>query len=187
MAAAALLLMGSDIMRGLVQEEQRFWICAERWTSHHHKGYLEGRLKESDVFLIDLSDGEILFQDRAGEDEFYLTSNGTRCYFYAPGKEEQEKLFGLLKTPARNAEIYYRDTSDWGEEHTVYTFDYVAKPDIDTSGGVETRIRFYISETQLKVAWTSYEPAGSGDWEYLEKEVYEIPIGANSDKYAHGQ
>ncbi len=122
-AAAALLLMGSDIMRGLVQEEQRLWICAERWTSHHHKGYLEGRLKESDVFLIDLSDGEILFQDRAGEDEFYLTSNGTRCYFYAPGKEEQEKLFGLLKTPARNAEIYYRDTSDWGEEHTVYTFD----------------------------------------------------------------
>lgn len=119
-AAAALLMMGSDIMRGLVQEEQ-------------------------------------------------------------------EKLFGLLKTPARNAEIHYRDTSDWGEEHTVYTFDYVAKPDIDTIGGVETRIRFYISETQLKVAWTSYEPAGSGDWEYLEKEVYEIPIGANSDKYAHGQ
>ena len=34
--------MGSDIMRGLVQEEQRLWICAERWTSHHHKGYLEG-------------------------------------------------------------------------------------------------------------------------------------------------
>ena len=27
-AAAALLLMGSDIMRGLVQEEQRLWICA---------------------------------------------------------------------------------------------------------------------------------------------------------------
>lgn len=46
-AAAALLMMGSDIMRGLVQEEQ-------------------------------------------------------------------EKLFGLLKTPARNAEIHYRDTSDWG-------------------------------------------------------------------------
>ena len=92
-----------------------------------------------------------------------------------------------MKTPARNAELYYRDMSDWGEEHTVYTFDYVAKPDIDTSGGVEIRLRFYISETQLKVAWTSCESVGSGDWEYLEKEVYEIPIGANSDKYAHGQ
>ena len=67
--------------------------------------------------------------------------------------------------------------SDWREEHRGYTFDYVAKPDIDTSGGVETRIRFYISETQLKAAWTSYESVGSGDWEYLEKEVYEIPIG----------
>ena len=31
-------------------------------------------------------------------------------------KEEQEKLLGLLKTPARNAQVYYRDTSDWGEE-----------------------------------------------------------------------
>ena len=59
--------MGSDIMRGLAQEEHRLWICAERWTSHHHKGYVEGWLKESDVFLIDLRDGEILFQDKAGE------------------------------------------------------------------------------------------------------------------------
>ncbi len=167
--------MGSDIMRGLMQEENMVWICAEHWTSHHHRGYLEGWLKESDVFLINLRDGKILFQGRAGENEFYLTSNGTRCYFYAPGKEEQEKLFGLVKIPAEHAEIYYRDTLDWGKEHTVYTFDYVAKPDIDTSGGVETRIKFYISETQLKVVWTSYESVGNGNWEYLEKKAYEIP------------
>ncbi len=40
----------------------------------------------------------------------------------------------------------------------VYTFDYVAEPDIDTSNGVKTRVKFYIYENQLKVAWTSFEP-----------------------------
>ena len=64
-AAAALLMMGSDIMRGLVQEEQ-------------------------------------------------------------------EKLFGLLKTPARNAEIHYRDTSDWGEEMKK---EFVSRAYLKDSGG----------------------------------------------------
>ena len=69
--------------------------------------------------------------------------------------KESERLFGLIKIPAENAVIYYRDTSDWTQKHTVYMFDYVAEPDIDISNGVSTRIRFYISENQLKVAWTS--------------------------------
>ncbi len=71
-----------------------------------------GWLKESGLLLIDLSCGEILFQDKAGENEFYITSNGTRCYFYFPGKGESEKLFDLIKIPAKNAVIYYRDISD---------------------------------------------------------------------------
>ncbi len=34
--------------------------------------------------------------------------------------------------------------------------------------GVETCVKFYISGNQLKVAWTSYEPVGNGNWEYQE-------------------
>ena len=154
-------------------------VCTEQWTTPHQNGYIEGWLKESSLLLIDLSDGEILFQDKTGENEFYITSNGTRCYFYSPGKEESEKLFGLIKNPAENAVIYYREISDWTQKHTVYPFDYVEEPDIDTSHGVETRIRFYISEEQVKVAWTSYESVGNGNWEYLEKIVYEIPLTEN--------
>ncbi len=169
--------LGSKAMRGSVQEDGRTWVCAEHWTAPHHNGYLEGYLKESDLLLIDLSDGRILFQGKAGEHEFYITSNGTRCYFYLPGKEEREKLFGLIKIPAENAVIYYRDTWDWAQKHTVYTFDYEAEPDIDTSNGVLTRIKFYISENRLKVAWTSYEPVDNEDWEYLEKKTYEISLG----------
>lgn len=174
--------IGSKAMRGILLEDDIVWVCTEQWTAPHHNGYLEGWLKESNLLLIDLSDGEILFQDKAGENEFYITSNETRCYFYELGKEESEQLFGLVKIPPKNAEIYYRDTSDWEEKHTIYTFDYVLEPDIDTSNGVETRIKFYISEEQLKVAWTSYESIGNGNWEHLEKKVYEIPFTENASE-----
>ena len=80
----------------------------------------------------------------------------------------------MIKIPAENAIIYYRDISDWMQKHMFYTFDYVAEPDIDTSNGVKMRVKFYISENQLKVAWTSYEPVGDEHWEYLEKKAYKI-------------
>ena len=168
--------MGSKTMRGCLQKTGKIQVCVEHWTAPHHNGYVEGWLKESELLLIDLSDGMVRSQYKAGKNEFYITSNGTRYYFYVPGKEESEKLFGLIKIPAENAEIYYRDTSDWAEKHTIYTFDYVLKPDIDISNGVETRIKFYISEDQLKVTWTSYESIGKGNWEYLEKKAYKIPL-----------
>lgn len=168
--------IGSKTMRGILLEDSMIWVCTEQWEAPHYNGYRESCLKESNLLLIDLSDGEILFQDKAGENEFYLTSNETRCYFYEPGKEESEKLFGLVKIPSENAIVYYRDTVDWSEKHTIYTFDYVLEPDIDTSNGVETRIKFYISGDQLKVAWTSYESIGNGNWDYLEKKIYEIPL-----------
>ena len=57
----------------------------------------------------------------------------------------------MIKIPAENAVIYYRDTSDWTQKHTVYTFDYVAEPDIDTSNGVKTRVKFYIYEKEYFV------------------------------------
>ena len=88
----------------------------------------------------------------------------------------------MIKLPAENAVIYYRDISDWIQKYMVYTFDYVAEPDIDTSNGVKTRVKFYIYENQLKVAWTSFEPVGNGHWEYLEKKAYEIPITENADE-----
>lgn len=166
--------MGSRTMRGIQQDADTIWVCAERWTVPHHNGYLEDWLKESDLFLMDLRDGGILFQAKAGENEFYLTTKETRCYFYTQGEEEREMLFGLVKIPSKHAEIYYRDISDWTEKHTVYTFDYVTEPDIDTSKGVLTCIKFYVSEKQIKVAWTSYESIGNGDWEYLEKKAYDI-------------
>lgn len=174
--------IGHEVLRGILQKDNVIWVCAEFWTTGRYIGYFEGWLKESNLLLIDLSDGKILFQDKVGENEFFITSNETRCYFYAPGKEEDERLLGLIKIPSKNAEIFYRDTSDWAEKHTIYSFDYVAEPNIDTSNGVETRLKFYISEEQVKVAWTSYESIGNGNWEYLEKKIYEIPLDGNNSK-----
>lgn len=132
------------------------------------------------MLLLDMETGDILFQAEVGENECYITSRETRCYFYKPGEPESKKLFGLLKTPAQSAELYYRDTGDWAEPHTVYTFDYVDEPNMD-GNGVEDRAKFYLSENQIRVAWTSYESVGNKNWEYLEKKVYEIPLAENAD------
>lgn len=168
--------LGSKIICGSLQEDDRLWGCAEHWASHHHKGYLEGWLTKSDLLLIDMQDGGILFQGEAEKDELYLTADGTRCYFYAPGSEASERFFGLVKVPAKNAEIHYRDSADWAEKHSVYTFDYITEPDIDTSGGVETRLRFSVFPDEIQAVWTSYESVGGGNWEYLEKKSYEISL-----------
>ncbi|MDE6976206.1 MAG: hypothetical protein K2P13_04290, partial [Lachnospiraceae bacterium] len=50
--------VGSKAMRGSVREDGKTWVCSEHWTAPHHNGYVEGWLKESDLLLIDLSDGE---------------------------------------------------------------------------------------------------------------------------------
>mgnify|MGYP001031262001 CR=1 FL=1 len=156
-------------------QENTVWVSCELWNTPHHHGYRDGCLEESTLLLLDMETGEILFQAEAGENECYLTSRQSRCYFYKPGEPERKKLFGLLKTPAQNAELYYRDTEDWSERHTVYTFDYVDKPDMGGSG-VEDRVKFYLSENQIRAAWTSYESVEDGKWEYLEKRIYEISL-----------
>lgn len=173
---------GQTAMRGEAAESEAVWICSEWWEAAHYNGYLSGHLTRSMVLLVDMRDGTVLFQGETGKDELYLTSNETRCYFYEPGKEESEKLFGLVKIPSENAVIYYRDTVDWSERHIIYTFDYVLEPDIDTSNGVETCVKFYISEDQLKVAWTSYESIGNENWDYLEKKAYEIPLAETASE-----
>ena len=137
-------------MRGLAQEEHRLWICATA------KSCSRTRQEKMNFTLPPMAPDAIFMPLEKRSRRSCLG-----CWRHLP--ETRSSITGTCQTG--------------GEEHTVYTFDYVAKPDIDTSGGVEIRIRFYISETQLKVAWTSYESVGSGDWEYLEKEVYEIPIG----------
>ena len=75
-----------------------------------------------------------------------------------------------MKVPPQNAELFYRELSDWGERHTLYTFDYVTEPDMDTSGGVETRVKFYPSQ----------EPDDDGGWTYREKAVYDVPLHTDS-------
>ncbi len=175
--------MGSNIVRSEAGDrDNTIWVCSETWSAPHYNGYIDGCLDKSILLLLDMQNGEILFQTTMEADQFYLTSIGDSCYFYAPGKEAREKLFGLIKAPSENANIYYRNISDWAEKHTIYSFDYVAEPDIDTSNGVETRLKFYISEEQVKVAWTSYESIGNGNWEYLEKKAYEIPLDGNNFK-----
>ncbi len=172
--------LGHTTMRGALLQGSIIWVCSEQWTSPLRNGYLEGWLKESTLLMLDLSNGEILFQGTAGENEFYLASNETQCYFYSPGTEGEERLFGLMKTPPQNAELFYRELSDWGERHTLYTFDYVTEPDMDTSGGVETRVKFYPSQERLKLVWTSYEPGDDGGWTYREKAVYDVPLHTDS-------
>ena len=58
--------IGSETMRGMLQGDALIWVCTERWTSIHRNGYAEGCLKECNLLLIDLRDGAILFQEKAG-------------------------------------------------------------------------------------------------------------------------
>ena len=172
--------LGHSVVRGEAgDQENTVWVSCELWNTPHHSGYLDGCLKESTLLLLDMETGDILFQAEVGENECYITSREMRCYFYKPGEPESEKLFGLLKTPAQSAELYYRDTGDWAKPHTVYTFDYVDEPNMD-GNGVEDRAKFYLSENQIRVAWTSYESVGNKNWEYLEKKVYEIPLAESA-------
>ncbi len=166
-------------VRGEATGEGTIWVCSEQWNSPHYNGYRSGNLVESILFLLDMETGDILFQQHLGSNELYLTSIGTKCYFYFCGKEEEEKFFGLYKVPAKNAEIYYRDINNWAKEGSVYKFDYVEWPDnIDDKLSVENYIRFYLQDRIITVALTLYGKAGpeSEEWEYIEKSRVEIPL-----------
>ena len=106
--------VGQTTMRGkLAGDRSSVWVCSERWGTVHYNGYLNGRLSKSIILLVDMADGAVLFQGETGEGELYLASVKTQCYFYDAGEPEQTVWFGLVRTPARNARIYYRDTQDW--------------------------------------------------------------------------
>lgn len=171
--------LGSRTMRGAAGSDRTVWICSEQWNSPHFNGYRSGDLTGGILLLADMESGEILFSQELEENELYLASVGTKCYFYYGGKEAGKKLFGLLETPRKNAELYYRDSADWSEKISVYEFNYVEWPDdIDNTASVEDYIRFYVNEQKIAVAFTTYEQTEkkTNKWEYIEKSKVEISL-----------
>ena len=72
--------------------------------------------------------------------------------------------------------------SSSSEPHTVYTFDYVDEPNMDGSG-VEDRAKFYLSENQIRVAWTSYESVGNKNWVHFDKHSVQPIINVPSRSF----
>lgn len=173
--------IGSRTMRGEAGLwENTVWICAESWSAPHYNGYVDGFLVKSVLLLVDMADGQILFQEETGEGELYLTTVGGRCYFYKPGKEAEEKLFGLVHIPEQQAEIFYRELSDWSGQETDFVFDFVNTDKILEDGHYKLcKMIFKIKKDSIYVALTAYEQVDSenNEWEYVERAGYEVPIG----------
>ncbi len=172
--------LGRRTMRGESTENGAVWICSEWWDTIHHNGYLNGTLSKSIILLVDMEDGAVLFQTETGEDQLYLTSEGTRCYFYEPGQESQRHWFGLVETPAQYAQIYYRDIREEEAMHTVYTFDYVDEPEIASYSDSQSRARFYLEGGVIRVVWESTDRVLNEDGKFesvfSKKLVYEISL-----------
>lgn len=170
--------LGSPTMRGETGWlPGTLWVCSETWNTPHLNGYMNNTLTGSTLLLIDSADGEILFQGECPAHELYLLSAGSRCYFYTPGVAARETFFGLVHTPARNAEIFYRDIAQWEQRHPVYTFDFVGKPP-PVEGADIDRMIFYPGGDTLRVALTEYRQVdkASNHWDYIELDSYEISL-----------
>lgn len=173
--------VGQTAMRGeLAWDKSSVWVCSEWWSTVHYNGYLNGRLSKSVILLVDMADGTVLFQGETGEGELYLTSVGTRCYFYDAGEPGKTAWFGLVRIPARDARIYYRDTQDWEGPQTVYSFDYIGGPDVASYKDSRSKVRFQLEEDQVRVVWESTDRIltdnGKYDAVFSEKAVYEVSI-----------
>lgn len=168
--------MRFDTMRGAAAEDGRVWICVESWDTSRYNGYLDGWLVKGSLLLVDGSDGSVLFEKKTGKNEFYLTSVGSCCYFYASGEAERETWFGLVKIPERKARVYYRDLSDWEQENTIYTMAYGRWPQVE--GEKVDRVRFYPEKDSLRIVLADYEQVDkpTNHWDYVEKAHYEIPL-----------
>lgn len=162
--------VGNDTLWGIGTEDGTAWISSEDWITSHTNGYRSHNLQGSVLLRVDLSNGEILFQQEIGEYELYLMTKGTRCYFYDCGEESEEKLFGLITTEQENARIFYRDIENWDEKVTVYTFDYALYPDGEEMSG----LRFSLErEDEIKVS--SMERTSMGEL-ILDRLVYVISL-----------
>ena len=169
--------IGRPTMRGeLADGGSAVWICSEWWSAVHCNGYLSGCLSKSVVLLVDMEDGAVGFRGGTGGGGLYLTSVNTRCYFYEAGEPEQTEWFGLVRTPARNARLCYRDTQDWENPRTVYTFDYIGQPDVASYPDSWSKVRFYLEEDGVRVAWESTDRVLTDDGKYgavfSEKAAY---------------
>lgn len=167
--------VGQTTMRGETAGNGAVWVCSEWWDTIHHNGYLNGYLSRSVILLVDMADGEVLFQAETGENELYLTSEGTLCYFYKVGKSEQE-----------SACICCRDIQDWEAEQTVYTFDYAVEPDVAAYNDSMVKARFVLGDDQIRVAWESTDRVinSNGKYEavFSENAAYEIPVSSDPVK-----
>lgn len=161
--------IGRPTMRGEAAEGGTAWVCSEWWDTVHNNGYLNGHLTKSVVLLVDMMDGEVLFQAEIGKNELYLTSKGSLCYFYKIGKSEQE-----------NAQICCRDIQDWETEQCIYTFDYAVEPDITEYNDSRTKARFILGDDSIQVIWESTDRILTSEGKYQsvfsEKVTYEVSL-----------
>lgn len=170
--------IGSSTMRGEAgSEKNTIGVCSEFWNTPHYNGYVNGYLNKSYLMLLNMQNGDILFQEEIEANHLYLTTIDGYSYFYFPGKVAQKGLFKY--SPTQNAEIYYVNTSEWTKKNTLYTFDYVSEPEIKNNSSTEVRARFKLDANQLEVVWMSYELDGQ-QWVYKEQKKYDISIESSS-------
>ena len=166
--------IGRPTMRGEAAGDTAVWVCAEWWNTVHSNGYLNGHLSKSIVLLVDIADGEVLFQAETGKNELYLTSRGNLCYFYKMGKADRE-----------NAYVSCRDIRDWETEQVIYTFDYAVEPDIATYKDSMLKARFILDDDSIKVVWESTDRVLTSEGKYQsvfsEKAAYEIPVDTSAE------
>ena len=166
--------IGRSTVRGEAAGDRAVWICSEWWNTVHCNGYLNSHLSRSIVLLVNLADGEVLFQAETGKNELYLTSRGNLCYFYKMGKTDRE-----------NAYVSCRDIRDWETEQVVYTFDYAVEPDIATYNDSMLKARFILDDDSIKVVWESTDRVLTSEGKYQavfsEKAAYDITIDTSNE------
>lgn len=165
--------LGSRTLWGADAGDGAVWVSCEDWITSHCNGYHSHNLVDSVLLKVNLSTGDILFRQEIEAYQMYLTTRGSRCYFYDCGEESEEKLFGLLVTSQENARIFYRELDNWEEEVTVYTFDYAVCPDIE---GIESLLFSLEQEDEITVSPARYARPDFDEWILFEGLEYVIPL-----------
>lgn len=168
--------------RGELVQDNLILICCERWNAGRYKGYIDSFLKGGQILFIDLDSEKVTFNEKTGENELFLTARNSKCYFYYRGKESEKKLFGLITTRQQNAEVFYRDISDWKTKQTVYTFDYSERARTRT-GNVGNTMNFYLYPESIKICFYAeslYAPLITAEElkheEWIGKEDWSVEI-----------
>ena len=151
------------------------WICEENWSCVHQQQFVDNTLEAGRIYELDIKSGEIQDEYKLGKNEFLITISDNKCYFYHRGEESKKKLFGLTKTKTKNAEIYYREISDWKEKQIVYTFDYAGVPHEAKNVGNFT-LYFAVQENEILLNLHSYEKLSNGEWGNIPVWSVDIPF-----------